>query len=474
MKLFSKVLSKLPKRLLGLAVAAIAVVLPVSSIAATSVTLEGSLGVANVTTGETQYKPSANASYDQVVKVQAFYHNREDPNSNKVAENLKVKIDIPTTPGKTQVVKTNIAGDNTNTIAEQVTVNLDRADAYLEYIPGSAVWRHNAGTNEAVNIVDTKISDEVVYGAGGVVVENAKPCFNFAATVTVLARVRVPGIQIDKTVRVKGQPTFVTSNTAKPGETLEYQIAYKNAGNSTHNNVLIRDNLPPKMQYVAGSTKLKNSGGTKAVADGVTTTGIVVGNYTPGGAAYVLFEVKVPAADQLACGMTEFRNVGIAKPEGMNEFYNTAITKVEKECKDVPAYVCETLKIEKTTGRTVKISDFKTSQTNGATFKHVVINWGDNTTPLTTNNAVGQTHTYNADGTFNIVATATFTVDGQEKTAVSEACKAVVTFGTAPATPITPTTLPNTGAGDVIGIFAAVSAAGAVAHRFVLSRKFVA
>lgn len=467
MKLISRIRTKFSKQLLGLAVAAIAIVLPVSSAAATSITLEGSLGVANVTAGDTAYKPNVNASYDQVVKIQAFYHNRENPDSGKVANNLKVKIDIPKTPGKNQVVKTNIAGDDTNTITDQVTVTLDRTDAYLEYIPGSAVWRHNAGTNENVNIVETKISDEVVYGAGGVVVENAKPCYNFAATVTVLARVRVPGITIDKQVRVKGQTEWSTSNTAKPGETLEYQIAYKNAGNVTHNNVLIRDNLPPKMQYIAGSTKLKNTAGVKSVADGVTTTGIVVGNYLPGGAAYVLFEVKVPTADQLNCGMTEFRNVGIARPEGMNEFYNTAITKVDKKCENVPSYVCETLKIEKTTGRTIKISDFKTSQSNGATFKNVVINWGDNTTPLTTNTAVGQTHTYAVDGTYNVVATATFTVNGADKTATSETCKASVTFGT---TTTTPPTLPKTGANDMIGIAAAVTVAGAVAHRYFYGR----
>jgi uncharacterized repeat protein (TIGR01451 family) len=478
MKLFSKVRKMLPKRLLGLAaVAAVAIALPVSSIAATDVKLEGSLGVANVTAGDNTYKPSVNASYDQVVKIQAFYHNQEAPDSGKIAQNLKVKIDIPKTPGKTQVVKTNIAGSNTNTITDQVTVNLDRADAYLEYIPGSAVWRHNAGTNSSVNIVDTKISDEVVYGAGGVVVENAKPCYNFAATVTVLARVRVPGIQIDKQVRVKGQTAWTTSNTAKPGETLEYQIAYKNAGNSTHNSVLIRDNLPPKMQYVAGSTKLKNTNGVKSVADGVTTTGIIVGSYLPGGAAYVLFEVKVPTADKLACGMTEFRNVGIAKPKDMNEFYNTAITKVDKKCEEPnkPSYSCDLFKIEKVSGRTIRVTDFKTSQANGATFKNVVINWGDNTTPLTTNNAVGQAHKYAKDGTYGIVATATFTVNGQDKTATSSGCEASVTFGSEPkeppvTPPTTPEVLPNTGAGDIAGLFAAVTIAGAVAHKFVYSR----
>lgn len=39
-------------------------------------------------------------------------------------------------------------------------------------------------------------------------------------------------------------------------------------------------------------------------------------------------------------------------------------------------------------------------------------------------------------------------------------------------TPPTTTTLPNTGAGDVIGIFAAVTVAGALAHRYVWVRRF--
>jgi len=469
MKLFSRIRKLLPTRAAVIAAAAFAAIaLPISSAQAANVRMEGSLGVANVTAGDTQYKESVNATYDQVVKVQLYYHNREADDSGKVANDFRVKFNVPTTAGKTQVISGTMSSPDINTINDSVTVNLDRADARLSYIPGSATWKHNAGTNENVKIVEEKLSDDIVYGGTGIVIEDVKPCFNFDATVTILVRVQVPGITVDKSVRVKGQTEWSKSNVAKPGDTLEYQIAYKNMGNTTHNNVLIRDNLPPKMQYVPGTTKLKNSGGVKNVADGVTTTGIVVGNYKPGAAAYVLFEVKLPAADQLACGPTLFTNVGVARPEGMNEFYNTADTLVVRQCEQkAPAYSCDLFKIEKTTGREIKVTEFKTSQTNGATFKNVVINWGDGSTPLTTNNAVGQKHTFAKDGTYTITATATFTVNGQDKTATSQACKAVVTFG---AQPTTPTTLPKTGAGDVIGIFTAVTAAGAVAHRYVLGR----
>lgn len=476
-RLFARLFNTLPKRVATLAVLGMAVAVPASSIATTAVAIEGSMGVANVTRGDTQYKDQVDASYDQVVKVQVYYHNREDENSGKVAENLRVKVDMPTAPGTTQVVRGTISGTNTNTVQDSVTVKLDRADATLEYIPGSAVWRHNTGTNAAPIWTEQVVSDSIVTSGTGIVLENEKPCFNFAATVTVLARVRVPGIQITKQVRVKGTTAWTTTNTAKPGDSLEYQITYKNMGNTTHKSVVIRDNLPPKMQYVPGTTMLANDSGVKSVADGVTTGGIIVGNYGPGAAAYVKFEVKVPNADQLACGVTEFRNVGVARPEGMNEFYNTAITNVTKVCENVPTYSCDLLEVTKGDNRTVTISQFKESHANGATFKDAVIDWGDGSTQLTTNAPVGKTHQYSKDGEYTISATARFTVNGQTKEATSAACVKKVNF-TTPTTPPTtppvtpPTTLPNTGAGDIIGIFVATTVAGAIAHKFVWASRF--
>ncbi len=40
-----------------------------------------------------------------------------------------------------------------------------------------------------------------------------------------------------------------------------------------------------------------------------------------------------------------------------------------------------------------------------------------------------------------------------------------------PASSVTPSELPNTGAGSVVGMFAAVTAAGAAGYRFVLGRR---
>lgn len=466
-RFISRFFRSIPRRIAAGAIFGLAVLLPVGSMAAETVTIEGSLGVANVTAGDTQYKDQVNATYDQVVKVQAFYHNRENPDSGKIAENLRVKIDIPTTPGTNQVIHGTINGTNTNTINDDVTVKLDRADAYLEYIPGSAVWKHNTGTNENPQLVEQKISDNVVLGGQGLVIENEKPCYNFAATVTVLARVRVPGVKIVKQVRVKGSPTWTTSNTANPGDTLEYLISYTNTGNSQQKNVVIRDNLPPKMTYVPGTTYLANQtnpNGVKYNSDNIATGGIVVGDYGPSANAFVKFEVKIAPADQLTCGMNEFRNVGVVRPEGMNEFFNTAMTQVTRTCDQQPVYLCNMLNITKD-GRVVTISDFSATAVEGATFKDVIINWGDGSATLTTTNPVGQKHTYPNDGNYTVSAQARFTVGGVEKVATSVNCAKPVAFTT------TPGKLPDTGAGSVFGIFASVSAAGAIGHRLFWARR---
>jgi uncharacterized repeat protein (TIGR01451 family) len=484
MKHFTRLFNTLPKRIAGIGATLAAVLaLPLATLAAPSVRLDGTMGIANVTRGDTTYRESVAASYDEVVKVQMYYHNRENPDSGKVANDLRLKFEVPTTAGGTQTIRGTLSSPDSNTVNDSVTVNLDRADAYLEYIPGTAKWKHNAGTNDNVNIVEETISDEVVYGGTGLRLENAKPCFNFDATVTILVRVRVPGIKIDKQVRVKGQTQWSTSNTAKPGDTLEYQLAYKNAGNTTHEMVEIRDNLPQKLSYVPGSTKLKNSAGVKTVADGVTADGIIVGNYTPGGAAYVLFEAKLPEADKLACGVTEFRNVGVAQPKGMNEFYNTAITKVEKKCEEAKKPVCDMLEVVKLDGRKIRATVRFTA--NGATLNNVTYNFGDNTTPLVTNNTSVE-HTYAADGTYTVTASLRF--NGVDGVVTGESCTKRVAFVPQDKCPIpgkeslpknspdckeTPTTpeLPKTGAASLVGLFAATSVAGGVAHNVISRRK---
>lgn len=470
-KFLSRILGSLPKRVAAGAILALAIALPVAVSAASTVQIEAETGVANVTAGDTTYSSSVNASYDQVVKVEVTYDNDEAAGSGKDANNLRVKINIPSTAGATQDITTTTSADNSNTVNGSVTVNTGSSDAYLEYEPDTAVWEHTLANGTIVTQNLGSNGDSIV-GSNGVVLENEVPCH--AGSVTILARVMVPGVKIVKQSEVLGQSNaWSNDNTAQPGDTLKYMITYQNTGNTDENSVVIRDSLPPAMTLVPNSTYLYNSNNPNGVfynSDNITDGGIVIGDYLPGGIAYVVFEVKVPAASAMACGMTEYRNVGVARPEGMDEYYNTAITDVTNQCSpSQPTYACTAFTVTQGDNRSVTVSNFKTTETNGATFNNVVIDWGDQSTPLTTNTPVGQKYQYAKDGTYNINATAHFTVNGKDVTANCATQTVSYTSPTTPSTP--PQQLVNTGAGNEVGLFVAATIVGFAGYRLYLSRR---
>jgi uncharacterized repeat protein (TIGR01451 family) len=285
---------------------------------------------------------------------------------------------------------------------------------------------------------EAKVSDDVVNSGAGLVLENEKPCYNFAATVTVLARVIVPSVEITKQVRIKGSTQWEKSITANAGQSVEYLIGYKNAGNVQQNKVVIADKLPTNVTYVGGTTQVKNAywnGVYTTVPDGVTSGGINIGNYTPGSNAYVKFEATLPASDKLTCGVNLLTNKATAQPEGMNYYYSTADVTVTKDCTTpTPVYSCDDLTLTPNYSTRTVSAVVKYTAKDGATYKNTTLVWGDSKQDVITGTT--GTHTYAADGTYTVKANVLFTVNGVDKTpAVNPACSKTVTFSTTTKTP---------------------------------------
>lgn len=310
--------------------------LPFASMAAQNVKIDSSLNVANVTAGGTTYTKSVNAKVDDVVKLEVYIHNTQLPDSGLVANNLKAKVTIPTTPGKAQTVSSTVSGDNTNTVSDTATVNLSLDNASLQYIPGSAKWTHNTGTNTNVTYTTTPVSDTVV--TTGATLGDQKPCFNFESYVTLEARVVAPVVGITKTVKVDGSTAaFAASNTANPGQTLDYALVVKNYGNTTLQKVVVGDNLPPYLTYVKGSTKLVDSNtGTagKMLVDGITTGGVYVDDMAPGASETIY--LKATLDKTIPCGDHPLKNVGVVAAQGLQQVYNVATTDVNIGCGSTP------------------------------------------------------------------------------------------------------------------------------------------
>lgn len=200
------------------------------------------------------------------------------------------------------------------------------------------------------------------------------------------------------------------------------------------------------ISYESGTTQLFDGSGhlVGAQPDGIVGSGISLGSLNGSTTEFVNFKAKV-------------------------------------NCPPQPAYTCDALGITSADDRTVKISAFKATAVKDVTFTNAVITWGDNSAALTAVNPVGQSHQYGADGTYTITATAHFALiaNGQDLTATGPQCTQQVTFASnkptvvTPPTPVAPvpTTLVNTGPGSIAGLFAATSAVGTFAHRWMLGRR---
>lgn len=183
------------------------------------------------------------------------------------------------------------------------------------------------------------------------------------------------------------------------------------------------------------------------------------------------------------------------------------------ECNETPVMTCDELLITPSSTNKSEYNFVVKASAQHATIVSYAVDFGDKTTPYSGTEA-GVTHTYASAGTYTVVATVTFSANGQTYTKTSEACAGKVTItqpmctvpgketlpanspecvtstctapngqtypeGSSECTPPTttttttpPTELPNTGAGSVVGLFAGVSIVGAAAHRIFASRRF--
>lgn len=396
----------------------IALLLPITASAQEAAKLTGSLGVANVTAGNTKYKQAVDGSVGQTVKVHAYYVNNEVDNSKKSASNVRMKITLPTVAGKSQSLASSVKADNTDAVVKRVTVNTGRDDVVLQYIPGSAVWKHNAGTAKKPKIVETNVSDDVVVGAQGIVLETQKPGEVYAASVSVLARLATTGVKVTAQSQLKSETNkWSIGNTANPGDTMRYIIGYQNTSNSQQKTVIARTVLPANATIVPGTTILTNAtnpSGIKFDSDAVATSGIVIGTYAAGANAFVTFEAILPTAERLACGDNRLQTVSVVKPEGSTEYYGSNVTNIKRNCEAT-------------------------------------------STPKQTTPSVAPP------------ATPSTPVTPTPPSSPAPASPPAPATPTAP--PAAPGALPNSGTGEMVGLFAAVAIAGAIAHRMYLARR---
>ena len=407
--------------------------------------------------------------------IRMYVHNNANQDTNAsgkgIAHNTKVSLELPKVSGSALQAVGAITADNAapHEVTDTVYMTASRP-FHVSYVPGSArLLRGNASY---------QLSDSIASGGaliGNTVMDGNLPgCFDYAALVEVTVNVtpeQSTNLQVLKQVKKVGDPTGWHKEVGvKPGDQEQWMLTTKNIALDQLTNVQVRDILPPHVALVPGSVKIVNADGKSYdQADApLFGNGLGLGTYPSGGGRYVLF--KTTAKDDFNGCSVRIRNIAKAKStETPTEVQDTADVVITKEncAPSAPAYSCDALTATIGDNRTVRFQT-TASAVNGAQITMYQYNFGDGTT-LNTDKPVVD-HTYAQAGQYAARVSVLVNVNGQTKTAVSDKCATAINFTNVSVTG-KPTSLPNTGAGDMAGIFTAVTLASAFAYRWALGRR---
>lgn len=419
------------------------------------------------------------------VVIRTYVHNNANSSTNAsglgVAKNAKVRIALPTAESQTLRARGYISADNANPSLVEDTVDLVGSQNFrVEYIPGSATIYNNGAFKNGGKLNDSVVTTGAPIGYDSLN-GNLPGCFDYEAVVQIRIRIvtkESSTLKFSKQVRLAGTKEWKKEVKAKPGDNVEWLLTTDAIGKAPQNNIIVRDVPAPNTELVPGSVKwidaVQNAAqNDKPLFDG----GINVGNYVDGGGFYIMFSSKV-LGNFDECEV-RVRNLAYVRSDTTKEIGDDAdviITKDNCNPPVEPEYSCDLVTLEQLGGRKVKAT-VKATATNGASIKNYVYDFGDGSDKLVTDKTSAE-HTYAKDGSYVTRVAVNVSVDGKYQLVESDKCAAPVKFESGkPVTPVTPTTpttpseLPNTGAGDVFGMVAAVTVAGAMAHRIVLAKR---
>ncbi len=200
------------------------------------------------------------------------------------------------------VIKYTLKTGNTGNTSTAYTVSDDISDI-LEYanvtntngaevVAGVIKWSQttiNAGQT-ITNTFDVKVKSPLPTGGDFLMVN----IYGNAVSVGIAQPTPLPpSLNIQKLVRnvSRNEQNFTLSNSAIPGETLEYKVWFKNVGQGLATGVVLQDVLPANVKYLTGTAKLYLRGQVMT-ADGIVQNGIAIGDLNPGEEGYVLLQVK--------------------------------------------------------------------------------------------------------------------------------------------------------------------------------------
>lgn len=275
-------------------------------------------------------------------EVLIFYHNNASKSLNAsgvgIAHGAYARVEMPA------VVRANtsntkaeafIGADNANpkVVFDYLTMqNKTGTDISLRYVPGTAVI-HNKGATNGSKLGDTALFSDSGTPLGFNSLNGDIPgCDEYSGWVTFTFKAVQPNFTFLKEVRKAGATGWHDQVTVAKGSTVEYLLSYENTGTINQLDVTLKDVLPAGLTYLPGKTKLYNDTNPdgEIVGNGIGQGGINIGNYAPGGAAYLSFQARVDADP---CSV--LKNVAAVETDNGNK-QGTATVTVAGTCAALP------------------------------------------------------------------------------------------------------------------------------------------
>lgn len=270
--------------------------------------------------------------------IRMYIHNNNPKGTNAIAKDVTAQVDLPNMVSKEARVTGFINSSNATPSRYWDSLNLKSADGrafYLDYVEGSALYENNV-FKKGTTLSDSLVSSGVKLGYDKLD-GNLPGCYQYAGYVTFKVKPVFENTSIMKQVRMQGTKEWKESVDAKVGDTVEYQIHYKNLNATRVENVMIKDSLPTNMEYVKGTTKLLRSdlpNGAINNEDSLMTNGVNIGNYAVKGDGYIRFLAKV-VDKNLVCGNNRLINWAKASANGF-AVQDSADVYVAKKCEETP------------------------------------------------------------------------------------------------------------------------------------------
>jgi uncharacterized repeat protein (TIGR01451 family) len=285
-------------------------------------------------------------------EVYVYYHNNASSTLNDaahdfkgIAKDAKLRMEMPAIvkAGQTGAINGYISASNATpgTVYDDAKATTT-SDIALRYVPNSAKI-FNAGATNGQNIANTMMTTGAPLGFDQLN-GDLPGCNHYSGYVTFRIKADQPNFEVTKQVSKAGQNAYTESVAVNAGDKVDYKIKYLNTGTVQQDNVVIKDKLPAGVTYVPGTTYVSNAKTnnqwSKVAEDTVTTNGINVGSYAPGGAVYVKFTATVAGDNALVCGVTTMVNTATANTENGAKS-DTATVTVNKTCQPGTINVCD-------------------------------------------------------------------------------------------------------------------------------------